>query len=272
MRKAAVVLMMEVPYAVRPGRRFAPTDERLLEGSLRSLAGRLPGAGHEVVVSPEVSGPRGIADLVAVTRGSSDLEARLESGLPFLTNVTDCLIVAAASPKKVRRPATLAGNLGMSLDQVQRRLSSLTSRGYLIRSGTGFARAEGLKPIGRSYAFEAKVSDWQQGISQALRYSSWCDAAALVLLRPPRDLTEVQARCRALGIGLGVMDRWLVRPRLGHPQAGLRLAASEQWAENLVRQSPSEAAYFSRTAKGASSHAALSESLTILGRAAISAS
>ena len=122
----------------------------------------------------------------------------------------------------------------MSDEQVVRRARRLAASGHVEACGSGFRRAPGLEPIGRSYALEAKVSDWQKGISQALRYSTWCDAAAVVLLRPPRDLGELRARCSALGVGLGVDGRWVVRPRIGRPNEGLRLALSEHWARLMA--------------------------------------
>jgi hypothetical protein len=125
------------------------------------------------------------------------------------------------------------------MEQAERRLRSMVSDGYLKRVGTGFVRHPEIVPIGKAYALEAKVNDWQKGLSQAVRYSSWCDAAAVILLNPPRDLTEVTIRFKGLGIGLGVQSRWVIRPRIGRPQAGLRLAVSEQLGRSISSQKPS---------------------------------
>lgn len=222
----------EVFVESRPGRRFEPTVERMLDQDLITLAMHLPGEG--VAVAREFPGGRGVADVVALTRWHDDLQRRIATKIPFLRNETDCAVVAALSPKKTLTVASLSKRLGMSGEQVTRRLRSLVATGHVEHHGSGFRRARGLEPIGRTYAFEAKVSDWRQGISQAMRYSTWCDAAAFVLLRPPRALGEVEATCSSLGLGLAVGDRWIARPRLGRPHAGLRLAASEQWAQLLA--------------------------------------
>lgn len=224
----------ELSASPRPGRRFEPTEERMLDDDLLTLATHLPGASGGLAVVREFPGARGVADVVAITRWHEQLDARLSLGLPFLSNETDCMVVAALSPNQTRTVGRLAPRLGMSDIQVARRLRAMEVSGHVEAHGSGFRRARGLEPIGRAYALEAKVSDWQKGIGQALRYSSWCDAAAVVLLRPPRDLSKVKARCSHLGLGLAVGDLWAVRPRLGRPHGGLRLAMSEQFAQLIT--------------------------------------
>ena len=231
-------MIFNVPVSDRPGRRFEASEERLLDGDLVVLARHLPGADESLYVSREVVGPRCIADLVATTRIGHSLDERLSTGLAPLTNPSDVAIVAAANFRRTLTPDSLARVLGQTSEQVMRRVPSLISRGYLLRSGRGVRRTAGLSPLGRTYAIEAKVNDWQKGLSQALRYGAWCDATALALLRPPRNLTEARGRCEHFGIGLAVRDRWILRPRLGHPQPAMRLLASEMWLENLVH-SPS---------------------------------
>lgn len=226
----------EVEANTRPGRRFPPTTERLLDEDLKTLATHLPSASHGVAITREFPGGRGVADVVAVTRWEEQLRTRLETRLPFLRNETDCAVVSALSARQTRTSASLGKRLGMSEEQVIRRVRALAVSGHVEVHGTGYRRSRGLEPIGRTYALEAKVSDWQQGIRQALRYSTWCDAAAVVLLKPPRDVDEVRARCSAFDLGLAFGDTWVTRPRLGRPNAGLRLAMSEQWA-NLMMES-----------------------------------
>lgn len=248
-------MIYEVPVSHRPGRRFEPTEERLLDRDLVVLASHLPGASESLYLSREVVGPRGIADLVATTRAEPGLRIRQELGLAPLTNPSDVAVVAATKARRTLTVASIALHLGLSTEQVVRRAASLVSRGYLIRVGNGIRRAEGISPLGRAYALEAKVNDWQKGLSQALRYGAWCDATAVALLRPPRDLTEVRRRYEHFGVGLAVRDRWLIRPRLGRPQPAMRLLASEAWLENLT-QSPSPTAYASSTFSGFSTHMA----------------
>lgn len=201
---------------------------------LGSHALRLPRASDGLVLVREFSGGRGVADAVAVTGWQDAVHERIALGLPFLLNETDCSVVAALSPTQTRTLPGVARRLGMSEKQLVRRLRPLLATGYVEVRGSGFRRVEGLDPIGRAYALEAKVSDWRQGISQALRYSTWCDAAAVVLLKAPRDLGEVKERCSMLGLGLATNGRWVVRPRIGRPHSGPRLAASEQLAQRIV--------------------------------------
>lgn len=227
-------VLHEVSADSRPGRRFEPTVERLLDDDLVTLAMRLPGASEGLAVTREFPGGRGVADIVAVTRWQEDLQRRIAMPIPFLRNETDCAVVAAFAPNQTRTVRSVGKRLGMSEEQVARRVRALVETGHVHAHGSGFRRADGLEPIGRAYALEAKVNDWQKGISQALRYSMWCDAAAVVLLRPPRDLGEVKSRCSRLGLGLAVGSKWVVRPRIGRPHSGLRLSMSEQWARTMV--------------------------------------
>ncbi len=227
-------MALELSADPRPGRRFEPTVEKSLDGDLLTLAMNLPSASRGVTITREFPGGRGVADIVAVTRWQDGLRKRLSMPQPFLRNETDCAVVAALSANQTRSARSVGKRLGMSDEQVVRRARRLAASGHVEACGSGFRRAPGLEPIGRSYALEAKVSDWQKGISQALRYSTWCDAAAVVLLRPPRDLGELRARCSAFGVGLGVDGRWVVRPRIGRPNEGLRLALSEHWARLMA--------------------------------------
>lgn len=218
----------------RPGRRFEPTKERLLDDDLLTLATRLPRAADGLALVREFPGGRGVADAVAVTGWQEPMRQRIALDLPFLGNQTDCSVIAALSPNQTRTVPGIGRRLGMSDQQVVRRLRSLTSAGYVEPSGSGFRCVRGFEPIGRAYALEAKVRDWQQGVGQALRYSTWCDAAAVVLLKPPRDLTDAKKRATNLGVGLAARGRWVVRPRIGRPHAGLRLAMSEHFARLIV--------------------------------------
>lgn len=218
----------------RPGRRFEPTEERLLDDDLVTLATRLPRAAEGLALVREFPGGRGVADAVAVTGWQEPVRQRIALQLPLLDNETDCSLVAALSPNQTRTVTGIGERLGMSDEQVVRRLRPLAAAGYVESRGSGFRRVRGLEPIGRAYALEAKVSDWQQGVGQALRYSTWCDAAAVVLLKPPRDLSDAKERSSKLGVGLAAGGRWVVRPRIGRPHAGLRLAMSEQFVRLIV--------------------------------------
>lgn len=217
------------------GQRFEPTLERELDADLRVLASGLPGATEGLLSVVEFPGPRGVPDLLAVAKGFASLRQRLANGAPYIESLADCTVVANL---KVNRSVTgvgVATATGMSLEQVERRLRALAHSGLVTVHGQGYRRRPDLEPIGRAYAFEAKVSDWRRGLSQALRYSAWCDASSLVLLRAPSDLGTLIERCTYLDVGLAIRDEWVRKPRLGRPQSPLRLAASERLALEVSR-------------------------------------
>lgn len=218
----------------RPGRQFEPIAERLLDEDLLVLSTRLPRASEGIALIHEFAGGRGVADVVAITGWQEAAQRRIALQLPPLVSEMDCTVVAALSPHQTRTLDTLEKTLGMSREQLTRRIRSLISDGYVFTSGSGYRKVKDFEAIGRAYALEAKVSNWRQGISQALRYSTWCDAAAIVVMKDPRHLDEVRAQCLALSIGFASEGRWIVRPRKGHPNPGLRLAMSEQFIQHLI--------------------------------------
>lgn len=215
------------------GQRFEPTVERQLDSDLRVLATGLPGAKEGLFGIVEFQGPRGVPDLLVMTRGLASLRQRLDNGAPFVESLADCAVVAVLNVKRPMTSRSVASLTGMTLEQVERRLRALAHVGVVVTHSSGFCRRADLEPIGRTYAFEAKVSDWRRGLDQALRYSQWCDASSLVLLRPPAGIGNLIERCKYLDIGLAVRDEWVRRPRLGKPQRALRLAASEGLARQV---------------------------------------
>lgn len=230
------------PAIHTPGRRFQPQEESQLDPSLRRLAAKLPGAQSGVLVSAEFPGPEGIADLVAITKGTEALAARLELGGPAITSEADAAVAAAVSVHRTTTLATIVRVTGMSPAQAERRLRTLVAARLLREVGSGFRRHPALAPVGHLYAFEAKVSDWRGGLRQAVRYVAWSDAASLVLLKPPREIHSVQEMAARLKVGLAVEDRWLLRPAL-HPVApGPRLLASERLLATARHQRPSATA------------------------------
>lgn len=212
------------------GMRFEPTIERELDDDLRSLAGGLPGGEDGLLAVVEFPGPRGVPDLIAVSRGFDALHRRLASGTPFVESSADCAVIAALDVNRTRSSANVVLRTGMSTEQVARRLRALSHSGIVVPHGTGYRRSAEVEPIGRMYAFEAKVSDWRRGLAQALRYSTWADASSLVLLRPPGNLDALTRRCAEVDIGLAVRSEWIRRPKLGRPRPALRLEASERLA------------------------------------------
>jgi hypothetical protein len=121
----------------------------------------------------------------------------------------------------------LARRLDVSEDAVRRRARRLERGGALLAVTGGWVRARDLEPVGRLYALEAKVDDWNAGLGQALRYGSWADASAVVMAQLPRVPSRPIAQASQLGLGLALGSRWLVRPKVRRLTLAYRLWASE---------------------------------------------
>lgn len=173
-------------------------------------------------------------DLLAVTRVGDRFAERIAEGIPFVTSEADSALLARLSPRATRTSEHLAGALGTTGRQARSRLQALSRAGAAQQFGGGYRRRDGLEPIGRAYALEAKVGDWRRGLSQAFRYASWADAVGVVLLERPADLQAVKSQFKAMRIGLAIGDSWFVRPLIGHPDPGRRLALSEQLASDIA--------------------------------------
>lgn len=226
--------VVELGESAQRGQRFSPIRERELDPALRSLALRLPGAEQGIVLAPEFRGARGVVDLLAVTRVGDRFAERIAADIPFVTSEADSALLARLSPRATRTPEPLGRTLGATERQTLSRLRALTRAGAAQHFGRGYRRANGLDPIGRAYALEAKVDDWRQGLSQAFRYASWADAVGVILLERPSDVEAVKSQFRAMRIGLAIGDSWLVRPVIGRPDPGRRLALSEQLASTIA--------------------------------------
>jgi hypothetical protein len=210
----------------RPGRRFVPRAELELSPALRDLAARLPGASSGVIVISEMSGPTGLPDLVALPI-TPKLESRLALECPPVLAWGDARLAAACSSSRALSERALARRLDVPEDAVHRRARRLEREGALLRASRGWLRAHELEPVGRLYALEAKVNDWNAGLGQALRYGSWADASAVVMAQLPRDPSPAIAQALQLGLGLALGPRWLVRPKVRRLSLAHRLWASE---------------------------------------------
>lgn len=228
----------------RPGRRFAPEAERELEPVLRGLAARLPGAVRGVSVIAEMPGPAGLPDLVAVPLTPA-LAQRLTYWSPPLLSWPDVRLVAAASVNRPLTVSVLARRLTTSEQGIRRHVSRLVHCGALTLTESGCVlRPAAIKPVGTLYALEAKVDNWSAGLDQALRYSAWADASAVVVSRLPRDHSKAVTLARTLQLGLAHGPRWLVRPMVRRLEFARRLWASEHVVAALTgrHQSPSATA------------------------------
>lgn len=236
-RCTSIVGARESSYEVQAQREptgvlFAPGPETALDPHLRALAARLPGASDGLLVVPQVVGPYGVADLVAATYIGERLEQRLASRVRPLLSSIDVAVVAACRHRAVTRDQ-LAKALQRDPKTLQSRIKSLVDSGALELTATGVRAHCALRPIGRLWAFEAKVSDWQSGVGQAQTYALWSDASSVVLERLPRSVDRPLEACRRLRLGLAHEDRWLLRPRLDQSSHAARLAGSEAFIAAL---------------------------------------
>ena len=216
---------------VRPahGRLFEPTGERDLYPTLRTLAARLPGVSRTgALLIPEVAGPFGVADLVAVIGAQKRLESRLAANVRPLLSEGDCALVVACGRRGVSK-WELPSLVHKPEIETMRRVSRLVSAGALESSSTGrVRRVEGIVPIGRVWALEAKLTSWSRALSQALRYSLWADGAGAVLGHLPSSSNkEAKGRADSMGVGLAQGSSWLLRPRVHKHPESRRLWASE---------------------------------------------
>ena len=219
----------------RAGRPFLPQAELRLAPTLRQAAGRLPmRPGAQTVMVPECPLPVGVPDLIALVANTEALAARSTAGIRPLLGEQEARMVAACGVVRPRSLPWLASIAGVSEGHARRVLLNLERSGALFRRAEGWVRHPAIRPIGRTYAIEAKVSNWRAGLSQCLRYGTLADASALALgSMSDRNREQVLAAAREHGVGLFVGERWLVRPRISPVRAARRLWVSEHVAAAL---------------------------------------
>lgn len=224
------------------GRLFQPIAETQLQPALRHLAHKLPGAARGLLLVPELVGPYGVVDLLAVTYIGDRVVRRWGSGVPPILSEIDAQVLAAANhrPKSLER---LAQSTRRSQAALRRRLRDLVALGAMRVTEQGYTRAEAIQPIGRFWALEAKVDDWRRGLGQATQYGLWADASAVILGRLSTDASYLIGEAQRLNIGLAVESKWLVRPRIQKHAEFRRLWASEHVFAALV-DSPTWATRF----------------------------
>ncbi len=209
---------------------FEPRAEATLSSTLREVAARLPGSHRGMVAIGECRGPWGVPDLVAFT--PARIGQRLSCGVPPLLSQHDCRLVAAAG--RWMEPATLAAVAGVSPSTANRYMRRLVGIGALeVRRGR-LKRHRGMVTLGRHWAIEAKVDDWQAGLAQAHRYRLWADGAVLVLGRARVPVEVIAEQARHYRVGLVVEGAWVTRPILVPPDDATRLHASEHILAALV--------------------------------------
>lgn len=203
--------------APRAGRRFVPTHELALRDDALAACSSLPGAHRGIYVVGEMTGPIGIPDFTVLVGNLRLLDARLALDVPPVLNQIDAAIVAATAVKSPRSSRTLALALGWRIETITRRISGLLRSGALIATRPDrYVRPEGLRPIGRLYAVEAKVNDRRAAIRQARAYGAWTDGYVLVM----GDLSARSLRLLLQDVdsdrgGLVVGGQWLRKPTAG---------------------------------------------------------
>lgn len=238
LRLATSLAPIEFPPDVPPpGRPFLPTAERELGPALRQAASSLAVRGNRsVAIFPECPLPAGIPDLLVLVADRVALRARIESGVRPILGEQETKIVMKAS---IHRGVSLAGILavtGVSDSQAKRLLSRLVSAGALRKEKDRWYRNPYLLPVGRTYAIEAKVSDWRSGFAQSLRYGGYADATGLVLGDVSQRVRESALEAAARhDIGLFLSGRWVKRPIIHHLSLERRLWVSEHIVANLIQ-------------------------------------
>jgi len=224
-------VVVEVPSR-RPvlSPQFEPRAEAELRSTLRDVAGALPGARRGVVAVEEFRGPWGVPDLAALS--PARMQQRLAAQVPPLLSAHDCRLVVSAA--RWTEPAELGARAGVSSGQVLRYVRRLVRLGALIEEGGRVRRAPGMVTMGHLWALEAKVDDWQGGLSQAHRYRLWADGAVLVLGRARVGVDVLAEQARLYRVGLVVGGRWVVRPRVVLTDDATRLHASEHMLAALI--------------------------------------
>jgi len=213
---------------------FEPRAEAALSAVLRDVSASLPGARSGVVAVEQFRGPWGVPDLAALA--PARLERRLACAVPPLLSQHDCRLVAAAG--KWIEPTVLASVARVSPGSADRYLRKLIAIGALEAREGQLRRAAGMVTLGRLWAIEAKVEEWQSGLAQVHRYRLWADGAVLVLGRARVPEEAIAADARHYRVGLVIEGRWVVRPRFTPPNDATRLHASEHMLAALIGAVP----------------------------------
>ena len=110
-----------------------------------------------------------------------------------------------------------------------RRVGQLARVGALRELNPGrFVRPAELRPLGRLYAVEAKVSEWARALHQGRTYSVWADAYVLVMgPLSGRVLQPLREQVKKDRGGLVVDRRWVTRPSVHALPVSRRLWAAE---------------------------------------------
>ncbi|PZS21850.1 MAG: hypothetical protein DLM61_27335 [Pseudonocardiales bacterium] len=135
-------------------------------------------------------------------------------------------------------PAALVVAARVSPASANRYLRKLVAIGALDSRDGRLRRSAGMVTLGRLWAIEAKVEEWQSGLAQVHRYRLWADGAVLVLGRSRVPVEAIAADARHYRVGLVVEGHWVTRPRVAPPDDATRLHASEHMLAALIGAVP----------------------------------
>ncbi len=224
------------------GRRFEAQRELSLAGAAREAIEFLPGSAEGLLVRQEAAGPFGIPDFLCLTGDLDAWRRRRRLRVPPVLNPVDASIVARASHTRPYGPKTLAKFAGLTEATVERRLPHLLRSGALIGCWEStVVRPFPLQTLGRLFAVEMKVVDWQRALRQCRRYALWADAYFLVMERVPVDrLNELRRAVASDRGGLMVAGEVLLLPRTRRMPRARRMLASEYFYASTLAHHPSD--------------------------------
>jgi hypothetical protein len=162
--------------------------------------------------------------------------------VPPILNPVDASVVAQASDTRPYALGTLAKFTGLAEATIERRLPHLLRSGALLEySQSTFVRPFALQPLGRLFAVEMKVKDWQKALRQCRRYALWTDTYVLVMERVPGNrLPELRRAISKDRGGFMVAGELLLLPRTRSLPRSRRILASEYFYASTLAHHPSE--------------------------------
>ena len=206
-----------------------PKEELTLQRALiRALAQEKIQAGTTRIICPELDAYQGIADvIVAIGNGHTFFGRSLSRRDICSFNLTSARILVRLPYRKSVRISELARSTALSERTIERHLRTIEALGIVHKTPGSVSLIRSKKaPFKEIAAFEVKISDWRQGLYQAMQYKAFANRAALILpAKKARSVANTNADVfRVFGIGLAGIDhgsklRWHVRPRRQKPRS-----------------------------------------------------
>lgn len=228
------------PLSSRGGRRFEPLGEADLHALGEPAAASLPGSKRGVLLVPEMPGPLGQPDFVALAGGEEWVARRSAAGVAPQLAQADCVVLAALYENRALSLESLARRLGWTDDALIPVLRRLERSGALkVASGGAYTSNPGMTPAGTLFALEAKVKDWQRAILQGRAYRSWADNY-VILLGHVGLVAEQRAAAGVADDGAGLFDGngWVVRPKRRRSSPASRLWGFEYLFAAIAASAP----------------------------------